>query len=100
MSDETTTTKTPSRRGPRRGSAEARRGGDAVIAKYGRDFFVKIGSKGGMTVARTLGADFYAAIGKKGGSETSRKHGAAFYAEIGRKGGLANRRGGDRRADA
>ena len=57
--------KTPGKRGPKPGTAEARRGGEAVRAKYGREFFSSIGKKGGDTVRREHGSDFYAKIGKK-----------------------------------
>ncbi len=60
----------PGKRGPVAGTAEARRGGEAVRAKYGRDFFAKIGKKGGDTVRREHGSEFYAQIGRKGGQST------------------------------
>ncbi len=44
MSDTTNaTTRTVGKRGPVAGTDEARRGGEAVRAKYGRDFFSRIG---------------------------------------------------------
>jgi uncharacterized protein len=56
---ENTITRTRGKRGPAAGTPEARRGGEAVRAKYGRDFFSRIGKKGGDTVRREHGPDFY-----------------------------------------
>lgn len=94
MADTTQTTpqaatKSAGKRGPTAGTAEARRGGEAVRAKYGRDFFAKIGKKGGDTVRREHGPEFYASIGRKGGETTKARQGTDFYARIGKKGGLA-----------
>jgi general stress protein YciG len=83
--------RTPGKRGPKPGTAEARRGGEAVRAKYGREFFSSIGKKGGDTVRREHGSDFYAKIGKKGGETTKARQGHEFYARIGKKGGESNR---------
>ena len=80
------------KRGPLAGTEEARRGGEAVRAKYGRDFFSRIGKKGGDTVRREHGSDFYAQIGRKGGESTKSRQGPDFYARIGKKGGESNRR--------
>jgi general stress protein YciG len=85
------TGKTPGKRGPKAGTQEARRGGEAVRAKYGREFFSQIGKKGGDTVRREHGPDFYAQIGKKGGETTKNRQGHEFYARIGKKGGESNR---------
>src|SRR5262245_33163535 len=74
----------PGKRGPKAGTQEARRGGEAVRAKYGRDFFSQIGKKGGDTVRREHGPDFYAQIGKKGGEMTKQRQGHEFYARIGK----------------
>lgn len=87
MADETQ--KTSRKRGPVAGTAEARRGGQAVRAKYGQEFYSRIGKKGGETVRREHGPDFYAEIGRKGGETTKRRQGAEFYAQIGKKGGQA-----------
>src|SRR5579884_2714894 len=90
MADTTTTaTRQAGKRGPTAGTAEARRGGEAVRAKYGKEFFSKIGKKGGDTVRREHGSEFYAEIGRKGGETTKARQGADFYARIGKKGGLA-----------
>ena len=86
-----TASKPAGKRGPTAGTAEARRGGEAVRAKYGRDFFAKIGKKGGDTVRREHGPEFYASIGRKGGETTKARQGADFYARIGKKGGESNR---------
>jgi uncharacterized protein len=76
------------RKGPRPGTPEARRGGEAVKEKYGVDWYSQIGKMGGEFVKQERGTEFYAQIGKKGGEMTKRAHGSRFYAEIGRKGGL------------
>ncbi len=51
-----------SKRGPTAGTEEARRGGQAVKAKYGPDYFARIGQKGGETVKQRRGPAFYAEI--------------------------------------
>ncbi len=80
------------KRGPKPGTEAARRGGRAVSARYGHDFYARIGKKGGETVRREHGPDFYVQIGKKGGDSTKRNQGSEFYARIGKKGGQANRK--------
>lgn len=48
--------------------AEAgRRGGEAVKAKYGAEFYEAIGRKGGLKTKETHGPEFFEAIGRKGG---------------------------------
>ncbi|HEY7849899.1 MAG TPA: hypothetical protein VIC27_07515, partial [Ktedonobacterales bacterium] len=79
------------KRGPVAGTAEARRGGQAVREKYGAEFFSRIGKKGGDTVRREHGSEFYTEIGRKGGETTKRRRGSEFYAQIGKKGGESNR---------
>lgn len=66
-----------------------RKGGEAVRAKYGPDFYRAIGQKGGEAVARSRGADYYAAIGQKGGEARRNQLGASGYSNLGRKGGDA-----------
>jgi general stress protein YciG len=83
--------KTGKKRGPVAGTEEARRGGEAVRKKYGRDFYSRIGKKGGDTVRREHGSEFYAEIGRKGGEQTKNRQGSEFYARIGRIGGQRNR---------
>ncbi|MBV9119538.1 MAG: general stress protein [Chloroflexi bacterium] len=79
------------KRGPRPGSPQAKRGGQAVSSKYGRDYYTEIGKKGGRAVKEKHGADFYSSIGRKGGNTTKERQGSGFYSEIGRKGGSARR---------
>ncbi len=79
------------KRGPRPGSPQAKRGGQAVSTKYGKDYYTEIGKKGGRVVKEKHGPDFYASIGRKGGNTTKARHDSAFYSEIGRKGGSARR---------
>jgi uncharacterized protein len=82
------------KRGPVAGTDEAKRGGEAVRAKYGREFYSRIGKKGGDTVRREHGSEFYSQIGRKGGEMTKARQGTAFYARIGKKGGLAETKRG------
>ncbi len=79
--------RTGTKKGPAPGSPAARRGGNAVRAKYGVDFYAQIGKLGGDAVKQAKGADFYSQIGHKGGETTKRNHGPEYYVEIGRKGG-------------
>src|ERR1700730_14143214 len=79
------------KRGPEPGSQKAKRGGQAVRAKYGPEFYSKIGKKGGETVKEKRGPQFYAEIGKKGGESTKRQQGSEFYSKIGKKGGESGR---------
>lgn len=53
------------KRGPAAGTEAAKRGGQTVREKYGRDFYARIGKKGGDAVKQQRGPDFYAAIGRK-----------------------------------
>ena len=76
------------KRGPRAGTENARRGGMAVRAKYGHDFFARIGAKGGQTVRERRGPEFYATIGRMGGLTTRKNLGIKHYERIGRMGGL------------
>jgi general stress protein YciG len=67
-------------------SGETSKGGQAVKAKYGPEFFREIGRKGGQAI-KDRGLDYLREIGRLGGEATKARHGAAHYAEIGRKGG-------------
>ncbi|HST88939.1 MAG TPA: hypothetical protein VLJ14_11210 [Ktedonobacterales bacterium] len=78
-------------RGPKAGTDSAKRGGRAMAEQYGRDFFVRIGSKGGRTMRDRHGPEFYAEIGKRGGQTTRDTRGHEFYARIGRLGGQRGR---------
>jgi len=44
-----------------------KRGGEAVKAKYGSDYYKQIGKLGGDRTKAKYGDDFYSEIGKKGG---------------------------------
>lgn len=79
------------KRGPVPGSPAANRGGQAVRAKYGSQFFARIGKKGGSVVNARYGQAFYQTIGQKGGTSTRDRGGSAFYTAIGRKGGKSAR---------
>ena len=76
------------RRGPRAGTENARRGGLAVRAKYGPEFFATIGHKGGSAARDRHGHDFFANIGRRGGLATRDQHDSEYYSRIGRMGGL------------
>ncbi len=95
MADDPGANKPPKgKRGPRAGTPQARRGGQAVREKYGSDFYSTIGKKGGETVKSEHGPDFYSEIGRKGGQSTKARQDPDFYARIGRKGGSAKKRAG------
>ncbi len=49
------------------------------------------GRKGGEAVKAKYGPEFYREIGKKGGEAVKAKHGPEFYSKIGRKGGQRRR---------
>jgi uncharacterized protein len=87
MTAERTDEKTARKRGPKPGTEAAKRGGNAVKAKYGADFFGTMGKKGG-AITKTKGPAFFEEIGRKGGKTTSVRHGTDFYRRIGRKGGM------------
>ena len=65
-----------------------RRGGLAVRAKYGPEFFATIGHKGGSAARDRHGHDFFANIGRRGGLATRDQHDSEYYSRIGRMGGL------------
>lgn len=44
-----------------------RRGGNAVKAKYGPEFYANIGRLGGQRTRDKYGPEFYEALGRKGG---------------------------------
>ncbi len=71
---------------PARDKTEHAKGGEAVKAKYGSDFFREIGRKGGQTI-RNRGVEYLREIGRAGGESTKARHGTSHYAEIGRIGG-------------
>jgi uncharacterized protein len=85
-------------RGPKAGTDSAKRGGRAMAEQYGRDFYVRIGSKGGRAMRDRHGPEFYAEIGKRGGQSTRDTRGQEFYASIGRLGGQRGRGVPKRRA--
>lgn len=89
MTTKNTKQTTGAKRGPKPGTEAAKRGGSAVVAKYGREFFSTIGKKGGAEVAKR-GSEWYAEIGRKGGQTTKRTQGPGFYERIGHIGGSAN----------
>ena len=67
-------------------TGERDKGGNAVKAKYGPEFFREIGRKGGQAI-KDRGVEYLRDIGRQGGEATKARHGSAHYAEIGRKGG-------------
>lgn len=79
------------KRGAQAGSDEARRGGQAVLERYGVDFYRTIGRKGGTKVRGERGLGFYREMGKRGGAATSRQMGPDFYSRIGKKGAQARK---------
>jgi general stress protein YciG len=82
----------PQHAGQRGGSsAGSASGGQAVLERYGEQFFSAIGARGGLTVAHERGPEYLQQIGAKGGAATRQKYGPEHYAAIGRKGGQAGR---------
>jgi general stress protein YciG len=74
--------------GPKPGTPQAKHGGQAVIRKYGREFFARIGKRGGETSRERLGQAHYVAIGREGGLTTKRNRGGSgYYSLIGKPGG-------------
>ncbi|HEY9385653.1 MAG TPA: hypothetical protein VIP70_01330 [Nitrososphaeraceae archaeon] len=63
-----------------------KKGGEAVKAEYGIQFYQSIGEKGGESVKEKYGIDFYREIGEKGGGIVKEKYGSKFYSEIGKRG--------------
>lgn len=67
-------------------------------AKYGADYYSRIGKRGGVNVREKLGSDFYSRIGTKGGETTLRRHGREQFRAMGKKahGGVKGKDGGAR----
>jgi general stress protein YciG len=62
-----------------------KKGGEAVKAEYGTEFYHSIGEKGGESVKEKYGIDFYREIGEKGGGIVKEKYGPKLYNSIDRK---------------
>jgi general stress protein YciG len=86
MTDDHHETTPRRKRGPKPGSAGAKRGGQTLVRTRGPEFFATIGRKGGTAMRETYGSAFYTEIGKKGGDATRKRHDADSYRENGRKG--------------
>lgn len=91
--DGKTTGGKPQKRGPVAGSAQARKGGQAVLATHGPAFFAMIGRKGGQATRQKHGLAFYAQIGKIGGAATRGQHDSACYAQIASASAQSKKRG-------
>ncbi|GEM_PF-1206875 len=79
------------KRGPKPGTPEAKRGGQAVREKYGPEHFREIGKQGGQVLSERYGPEHFVAIGRKGGEVTKERHGGALYRRIGKLGGSAGK---------
>jgi uncharacterized protein len=79
------------KRGPKRGTEEAKAGGNAVKEKYGSEYYSQLGRRGGARMRELYGADHYQRIGKKGGMATRERLGVEHYRRAGHKGGTAKR---------
>ena len=77
---------------PTPGTPNARHGGEATKAKYGTEYYSRLGKKGGAVVKETYGPDHYSEIGTKGGAVTNERHGNEHYSRIGAMGGNAGKR--------
>ncbi len=64
-----------------------KRGGAAVKAKHGIEFYKKIGAKGGKSVRDKRGIEFYRGIGKMGGEALKKSVPSGYYEAMGAKGG-------------
>jgi len=76
------------KRGPKPGTPEARRGGQATRDKYGPEHFREIGTKG-REDRRRRGPAFSVETGRRGGEATKARMGPDYYARIGQLGGSA-----------
>lgn len=63
------------------------KGGRTTAARYGHEFYEKIGRKGGTVRKSQLGSEGYAELGRKGGQVRKAALGHEGYEELGRKGG-------------
>jgi general stress protein YciG len=82
----------PKKRGPAPGSEEAKRGGQAIRAKYGSEYFRQLGLKSVQSVRGKRTPAFYEEIGRKGGEITKAKYGLDYYRRIGKAGGEKGRK--------
>jgi general stress protein YciG len=70
--------------------ALGKKGGIAVKAKYGPDFYKELGKKGGAAVRAKLGEnakEFYREMGRKGGASLRDNAVPGYFEEIGARGG-------------
>src|SRR5436309_3313469 len=65
----------------------SRRAGGMTVREAGRLGGLIGGRKGGLAVKAERGVEFYEQIGKKGGEAVKAERGTPFYEEIGKKGG-------------
>lgn len=70
--------------GAKPGSEEAKRGGQAILERYGREFYHHLGPLGGEAMRQKYGHDYYTRIGLLGGVATKEKYGPDHYHQIGK----------------
>src|SRR5713226_9742169 len=76
-------------------AAGRRRGGRTIRAKYGEDYYQRIGQKGGEVLKERRGSEYYRTIAQKGGNANVSKYGSNHFSEMGKKGGNATKQGQD-----
>lgn len=67
-------------------SEAGRKGGKAVVERYGREHYERMGKKGGTTTRDRHGEEHYAEIGSKGGTECAARNSVEYYQRIGKLG--------------
>jgi len=50
------------------GTPQAKHGGEAVKAKYGTEYYSRLGKKGGLVTSERHGSEHFVRIGTKGGN--------------------------------
>src|SRR6516164_4784225 len=80
---------------PLSAAAGRRRGGNTIRAKYGEDYYRRIGQKGGEVLKERRGSEYYRKIARKGGNANVNKYGSNHFSEMGKKGGNATKQSQD-----
>lgn len=75
------------------GTEKAKHGGQAVLRKYGPEYFQRLSVLGGEAMCRKYGTDFWKKIGKAGGEVLKQKYGPNHYFQMGKKSGESRRKG-------
>jgi general stress protein YciG len=70
---------------------EGSKRGRTIRARYGEDYFHRIGTKGGNTLKEKRGSEYYRTIAEKGGKANMNKYGSSHFSEMGKRGGNTTR---------